>query len=342
MGVLGAVNPDEIQSRLEPWLAQISNSNTVSIIGMEKLSGGAIQENWALNVAFATGPYAGMQELVLRTDAPVAVSASMNRAQEFELFQCAFEAGVIVPEPLWSCIDKDVLGRVFFIMRRVGGIAAGHKLIKDTSLGGGLLDSLGRELARIHTITPAGHTLSFLDVPKGAPALRDIQVYRQWLDQLTSPRPILEWGLNWLQRNSPDAGEIVLTHRDFRTGNYMVKDGKISGILDWEFAAWGDPMADIGWFCAKCWRFGAIDNEAGGIGKRDDFYKGYTAHSGRTIDASAVYYWEVMAHVRWAMIAIQQGDRFFVGGEDNLEAALSAYLVAELEMEIITMTGAGT
>ncbi|MBC8269784.1 MAG: phosphotransferase family protein [Rhodospirillaceae bacterium] len=309
---------------------------------MEKLSGGAIQENWAVSVAFSSGPLAGMQELVLRTDAPSIVSASLNRSQEFSLLKTAFEAGVCVPEPLWVCDKPDVLGRPFFMMRRVGGQAAGHKLVRDQSLGPGLLKQLGQQLATIHCITPPCQTLSFLEVPETTPALRDIAQYLDWLDEFPTPHPVLEWGLHWLQRNAPANTEIVLNHRDFRTGNYMVDDGDLSGILDWEFAAWGDPMADIGWFCAKCWRFGAITREAGGIGERADFYSAYEATSGRTIDEGVVNYWEVMAHVRWAIIAVQQGNRFFIDGEENLEAALTAHVVPELELEIMRMTGEGS
>jgi aminoglycoside phosphotransferase (APT) family kinase protein len=339
------VSPDELKAKLEPWLAGVSRAESVSIIDMEKLSGGAIQENWFVNAGFSSGPATGIQKLVIRTDAPASVSTSHSRSQEFILLQQAFKAGVRVPEPLWCCDDLEVLGRSFFVMRRVAGVAAGFKITKDSSLGGDrrqLLKNLGRELARIHTITPPNDALSFLSVPDVDPAARDIAQYRRYLDEFNTPRPILEWGLSWLEINAPKSQELVLTHQDYRTGNYMVDQDGVTGILDWEFANWGDPICDIGWFCAKCWRFGANANEAGGIGERLDFYQAYQEQSGRTIDPVTVRYWEVMAHVRWAIIAIQQGDRFVVDGEENLEAALTAYVVPELEYEIICMTEQGT
>ena len=49
----------------------------------------------------------------------------------------------------------------------------------------------------------------------------------------------------------------VLCHGDFRTGNYLVEEGRFVALLDWEFAGWGDPDEDLGWFCSRCWRFGA-------------------------------------------------------------------------------------
>ena len=64
----------------------------------------------------------------------------------------------------------------------------------------------------------------------------------------------------------------------------MLDGAKLTGILDWEFAGWGDPHEDIGWFCCKGWRFARLDREAGGIAGRAPFYSGYEGASGRAID----------------------------------------------------------
>ena len=336
------MTPEELQSKLAPWLVGEALSDSVALLDMKKLSGGAIQENWALDAQFSSGPLAGRHELVVRTDAPASVSVSHSRAEEFVLLKLAFDAGVTVPEPLFGCEDESILGRPFFVMRRVAGVAAGFRLVRSSTLGGDrqeLLKRLGHELALIHSITPPDDALSFLAVPDNTPAARDIAQSRAYLDEFSAPRPILEWGLTWLERNAPPACDLVLSHQDFRTGNYMVDEAGLTGILDWEFSAWGDPMSDIGWFCAKCWRFGANDNEAGGMGSREDFYRAYEEKSERSVDAATVHWWEVMAHVRWAVIAVQQGDRFVVDGEENLEAALTAYVVPELELEVMRMTG---
>ena len=57
--------------------------------------------------------------------------------------------------------------------------------------------------------------------------------------------------------------ETTLIHRDYRTGNYLVDGGRLTAALDWEFAGWGDPREDIGWFTARCWRFGALREGSG-------------------------------------------------------------------------------
>ena len=118
------------------------------------------------------------------------------------------------------------------------------------------------------------------------------------LDEIDEIRPVLEWGLRWAELNLPAAPEITLVHQDFRSGNYMIDNEGLNGILDWEFAAWGDPMSDLGWFCAECWRFNHPELEAGGISSRRAFYEGYEVGSGISVDKTAVFFWEFIAHIR--------------------------------------------
>ena len=80
--------------------------------------------------------------------------------------------------------------------------------------------------------------------------------------------PVLEWALRWLELRHRRPGRICLIHADFRTGNYLVDEGELAAILDWEFATFGDPHEDLGWMLARYWRFGAYEREAGGIGSR--------------------------------------------------------------------------
>lgn len=320
-------------SDLAQFIAKATGAATVAIERDDRLTGGAIQENRAIDAVIDGVKSA----LVLRTEAAAPVPVSRPIAEQFALLKAARAANVTVPEPLWLCEDPAVIGRPFFIMRRIDGIALGNRVVRDGPHEA-LAGTLGGELARIHSIGPPRTDLAFLGNPPAAPALAGIEAYRLYLDAEPLPHPAVEWGLRWLERNAPPDGEIVLAHHDFRTGNYMIDGGTLTGILDWEFAGWSDPMEDVAWFCAKCWRFGANDLEAGGIAERTPFYRGYEAASGRTIEPEIIYYWEVMAHVRWAVIAIQQAGRHLSGREPDLELALIGRKVAELEHEILTMT----
>lgn len=320
---------------LAGWLSEEAGADDLEIRAMDKLSGGAIQENWSLLVAVD----GGVREWVLRTDAPSGVSTSHGRVEEFALLKAAHKAGVTVPEPLFLNSDTGLLGKPFYVMERVAGRAEGHVLVRDPALrgegGDQLVERLGAELACIHSIRPPRRDLDFLLLPEAPPALTRIATYRAYLDALPDPNPALEYALRWLELCAPETPELVLCHSDFRTGNYMVEHGELTGVLDWEFASWSDPMEDIAWFCARCWRFGAWEREAGGVGEREAFYRGYEAGSGRAVDSDVVPYWEVMAAVRWAVIALQQGERHLSGGEDSLELALTGLRAPEMELDAL-------
>ncbi|MGC1886138.1 MAG: phosphotransferase family protein [Stellaceae bacterium] len=329
---------------LARFLAAASQAGAVAITGLVPLRGGAIQENWAVEAHFTGGMLAGEQRLVLRTAAPTGVPASLDRFQEFAVLQAAFEAGVTVPEPLFASDDPAIFGKPFFIMRRVEGTAAAHRITRDPALDPvlpAIAERLGGELARIHTIRPPRADLAFLAPYEKVGPAHQIAGFRAYLDGHPTPRPVLEWGVRWLETHIPPVAAPVLCHHDFRTGNYMLDGTALTGILDWEFSGWGDPHEDIGWFCCKGWRFARLDREAGGIADRAPFYQGYESASGWRIDPRRVFFWEVLASVRWAIIALQQSDRYMIAGERNLDLALTGRRATECELEILMLLDPG-
>lgn len=329
--------------RLADWLAQATDAASARVTALSRLSGGAIQENWLLDVTLDGGRLDGTREWVLRTDAASTISTSLSRVQEFAILQAAYDAGVAAPEPILLCDDESVIGGPFYIMARGRGTAHARRITRDPALasfGPALAGRLGRELARLHRVTPPVEGLGFLDVPAGHPAAARIAGYRADLDALPDGHPVLEFALNWLEDNMPASNGAVLCHTDFRTGNYMVADGELSVILDWEFASFSDPDEDIGWLCARCWRFGNDDLTVGGIAGLEDFLSGYEAESGRVVNRASLPYWQVMAELRWAIIALQQGERCNSGTEITQELALTGLMPAEMELNILDLIDA--
>ncbi|UCF77334.1 MAG: phosphotransferase family protein [Betaproteobacteria bacterium] len=300
------------------------------------MSGGAVQENWALDVELD----GKLRHWVLRTDATATVRESLTRAQEFAVLKVAHAAKVLSPEPLFLCDDPAVTGQLFFIMERLPGVAAGHRITRDAKLvpdGARLARELAANLARLHRITPAHAGLEFLPTMRA----RDcIAHYRGYLDTLSHPYPALEWGLRWCELNAPQREDTTFIHRDYRTGNYLVDEGRLAGVLDWEFSAFGNPLEDIGWMCARCWRFARPDLTVGGIAGVEDFVPEYEQMSGRRITPGDLQYWQVMAHLRWAIIALQQLERHLSGTQRSLELALTGHIVGQIELEILNLTGA--
>lgn len=323
------------RARLAAWLRAATGDAALAVADLRRLAGGAIQQNWALDVTRGDGR---TEAWVLRTDNAATLAVSHGRAEEFALLRAAHAAGVTVPEPLFLCTDRAVLGAPFFIMRRVEGITAGHRAVKLDTLAGGrraAAEALGRELARIHAIRPPRADLAFLGDPPADPAAAFMAGQQRALDRQREPHPILEWGLRHLARSAPAPLAPVLCHNDFRTGNIMLDAPGVTAVLDWEFAGWGDPHADLGWLCAKCWRFGNDAEEVGGIGPRDALYAGYVAAGGAPPEPARVAWWEIAAHLRWATIALDQAERHLSGVEPSLELALTGHIVPQLEWDIL-------
>ena len=247
MGVTATLAAGQLakhKSGLEAFLTTACQAEGVDLEDVRPLTGGAIQENWLLDLRVHGGPRAGARQVVLRTDARSGVAVSRTRAEEFALLKAALAAGVTVPEPLWLCEDQAVLGKTFYVMACAAGTAAPHRLMKEAELGGdreALAERLGEELARIHSIRPPQAELGFLGTPQETPALAAVARYRMFLDQLGACSLPLEWGLRWCERHAPPSGTPVLVHQDFRTGNYMVDRKGLTAILDWEFCDWGRP-----------------------------------------------------------------------------------------------------
>jgi len=342
----GTASPRSEQRRaaVARFLAFASAARTVEITGLSPLGGGALQENWGLDARFSGGTLDGEQRLVLRASAATGVAASLTRVQEFAVQKAAFAAGVTVPEPLFASEDPAVWGKPFFIMRRVNGIAAPDRITGDPTLDPALPaigERLGRELARVHTIRPPWPDLAFLAPYADSGPIQQIARFRAYLERHSTPRPVVEWGMRWLETHIPPPARPVLCHHDFRTGNYLLDGTLLTAILDWEFAGWGDPHEDIGWFCCKSWRFARLDREAGGIADRTPFYRGYQSESGVSIDPQRVRFWEILASVRWAIIALQQSDRHMFGGERGLDLALTGRRATECELEILMLLDSG-
>jgi aminoglycoside phosphotransferase (APT) family kinase protein len=323
---------------LQRWLAGAVDARRAEVTRADLLSGGAVQENWRLDVIIEGGPRAGVHALVLRTDAVARLPMSLDRPREFACIKAAHAAGVLVAEPIAECPDTSVIGAPFTVQRLLSGTAQARRITRDPNLaqfGPALAREIGGQLARIHAIRPPNRDLAFLPLPEPDAVAAAVAEMRRALDNASEARPALEFVLAWLLAHKPVPRPISLVHGDFRTGNYLVAGGRLTGILDWEFCHWGDPREDLGWFCARCWRFGNDGMPAGGIAARADLLEGYNAVSDTPISEDELAFWEILGAARWAAIALLQGQRFLTGGERSLELALTGLMPAEMEFDAL-------
>ena len=339
MNALHDLTPAHLSERLSGWLAQRLGCAPMEIVSAKRLSGGAIQQNWLPGLALGGGDRPA-RFLVLRTDAASSVGTSLSRMDEYAVLQSAWDGGVKVPKPLGVEPLGDVIGLPFFVCEALAGTAVGTKIVRHPEAYGGrelLATALARELSAIHAVIPGNAAIAVIGAPDRDPVRLAIARYRSDLEAVSVKRPTVELALRRLERDPLPKGEICFCHRDFRTGNFMADAAGLTGILDWEFAGWSDPHEDLGWFCSRPWRFGADRYEAGGLVSRDRFLSLYEASSGRRVDTQRVAWWELMASVRWAVIALQQSDRLRVAGERSVDLALIGYRVPDIEQEILRL-----
>ncbi|MEL6227344.1 MAG: phosphotransferase family protein [Pseudomonadota bacterium] len=334
------LDPEKL-APLEGYLAHVWQASRIAVSNVALLSGGAVQENWAMTIAVDGGQLPGRHDVVLRTDARASLPVSLDRRAEVAVIEAAFDAGVSVPQPILNCEDGAIIGAPFLIQRRITGTANARTLARAKDREAWSTDvvfAIGAELARVHQITPvsdAGAGLSCLPQTLRSPGATEVERLRSALDGTADPRPALEYILCWLHDHAPPTVPLSLVHGDFRVGNMMVDGHRLTGVLDWEFAHWGDPAEDIGWFCARCWRFGNDELEAGGIAPRAVFYDGYRSVAPLPADGATVPFWEIMAAAKWAAISVLQGDRYRRGGEDALELVLTGLMAPEMELDAL-------
>ncbi|MBY0228898.1 MAG: phosphotransferase family protein [Gemmataceae bacterium] len=295
-----------------------------------RLTGGASRETWAID--------AGAARLVLRADLGGEIlEGALSRADEFAVLQAAHGAGVRVPRPIALGADASVLGVPFFVMERLEGESVGRRIVREPALEESrrrLPAQMGEQLARIHALPP----LAFLPRPDAgqSPALFALAQASSQLARAAEPHPVLAYALRWLRARTP-ASPTVLVHGDFRIGNMMVGAEGLAGVFDWEFCHLGDPHEDLAWPCVKAWRFREDAKRFGGVGDPEEFFAAYERLSGRTVDRSAVRFWEVVGNLRWAVGCIAQADRHLSGAAPSVELASLGRRTCEMERELLDL-----
>ena len=312
-----------------------------TIRNIRRESGGASRQTWSFDAVVG----GVCHELILRRDPPTtgggekASTTALDRATEFGVLRAAFEAGVRAPEALFELKPQDGLGEAF-VMRRIGGIAIARKLLRDPPYAEArtrIAGQLGQIAARIHAVDP--ETLPPLARRQAADQVASL---RATLDLLDQPQPVFELALSWLDRRKPaPSAKPVLVHGDYRTGNYLADESGVTAILDWEGAHLGDPIEDLGWLCVKSWRFGAIDQPAGGFGSREQLWQAYERAGGGAVDPARAHWWEVFGTVRWGVICLTQARRHLSGAVKSMELAAIGRRAVETEVDLLQLLKSG-
>lgn len=186
----------------------------------------------------------------------------MAIASEYPLIRYAFEAGLPVAEPILLETDTSHLGVQFMLSRRMPGKVTGTFTGSDAEIGEDLVKMVLDLIARIantpvdrdspliqashlgrwlaHDTLP-GNTREFIEY------WRDVGVRGN-----SVPSALLNYAVNWLLTNIPEEDvRPNLIHGDVGFHNILFEDGRISALLDWENARFGDTAEELSMFVSS-------------------------------------------------------------------------------------------
>ena len=306
----------EVVDTLTRFFAREAPGSAVSEV--RRVGGGASKEQFFFTL---TTP-AGTAEQYIRRMDPRAAITQTDRRREFEALK-AFQGVIPAPEPVWLDADGAHFGEPAVIMRTVAGVTkpsdAGLKVSGlGTSLGpvlrAQLRDQFLDNLIAIHALDWRSAHLPSFEAPDGDPrqaARWSFNYWRDlWLADEGETRPIFALAEQWLADNLPDSAELVFTHGDYRTGNYLFDEasGRVTAMLDWELARIGDFHEDLGWVLMEV--FGTFEDgqfRASDLFEREEFITEYERRTGRTVNRRTLHFYDVMSSWKCYIIVAANG-----------------------------------
>ncbi len=241
------------------------------------LKGGVSAQVTALEVARADGD---VMKMIVRQHGAADLARNPHiAADEFALLQRLHAAGLATPAPYYLDQSGDIFATPIVVMEYIDGTPAAT--LSDTHIR-----QFAAHLSNVHALDQAALHVSFL--PQQANVVAE---------QLHEPPPTADQssdeGRVWdvLRAAWPIAqhNPSVLLHGDYWPGNTLWRDGRLVGIIDWEDAAIGDPLADLANSRLELlW--------AGGVGAMEQFTQRYQSLT--SIDLTNLPYWDLCAALR--------------------------------------------
>lgn len=277
----------QIPEDLLGWITETTGADRIDVT---QVSGGASRQAWFVDAQHASGP----QELFLRYDPrqPDPHSAFHPLQVEAEILTELHRNGITVPRVIASHPDRQAV-----LMERVGG-ETWFRLIRDENEQVSVAGDFIAKLAQLHRVDARTLDISGLGPARSVDEhVRDeITAMRRRLDRYRGPAPLLRFCIDWLESHIPDYdGPTVLVQGDTGPGNFMYAQGRVTAIVDWELAHFGDPMDDIAWLSLRTVQDTFTDFP--------DRLAEYEQLSGHSIDAGRVWYYRLFAETRLASMS---------------------------------------
>jgi len=224
-----------------------------------RISGGFETAIFGFRLEGAPPPFATPLVLRLfRADRP-AQAALREAAVQNALAGMGYPA----PRVVVAEAEPSLLGGPFLVMERLPGRVLGTSFVglgEGRSIAGmvrlllGLQGRMRRMVAlwreaqeRLHALPVAAFARA-LEAAGQAPANFSLDAQLRMMQEHIAAAKLvgLEPGLAWLVAQRPPATPPVICHGDLHPLNILVKDGKLSGVVDWSNVTIADPALDVG------------------------------------------------------------------------------------------------
>ena len=243
------------------------------------------------------------ESVILRQVGDANLAADPDAAEnEARVLDALSRTGLPVPRALHLDQSRRLLPRPFLVVTFLEGAPD-----YDPSDRTGAAQQMAGFLARLHAIDTGRDDLVAVPRrhgPLDGPSSRSDRLPGAFrgareLLEASSPPPV----------RNPEA----LLHGDFWAGNVLWRDGRLSGVVDWEDAAVGDPLADLAIARVDMsWGFGREAMEA--------FTARYAGCTGS--DLYALPYWDLRAALRQAPHATDYAEGWREMGRTDITGAV--------------------
>ncbi len=258
----------------------------------------------------------GAQRFVLRKKPPGALLPSAHAVdREYRVIKALQGTPVPVPELYAFSEDSSIVGTPFYLMEFLEG-----RVIVDQSLPGlareertAIYRDMNRIIAALHQVNPTAVGLADFGRAGNYFGRQIARWSRQYQESRTENIEALDSLIEWLPENIPAGDITTIVHGDYRLDNLVLHptEPRAIGLLDWELATLGHPLADFAYHCMSwhippsLWRgIGGLDLAALGIPSEAEYVKQYSEVTG----FSGLEHWDFyIAYNLFRMAAILQG-----------------------------------
>ena len=322
MALVGAVDPAQVQQRLEEWLTTRPGFADSRVVNARIPQASGLSNE---TVMFDVDTTEGLVGMVARVEpSGPALFPHYDLGMQFTVTRALSErTGLPVPRPRWYEPGTDVLGAPFFVMDRLDGqvppdnppfTTAGWFMELCPAARAALFDNGLRVLASLHEVNWEGLGLGGL--PRGLDHQLDYyENYLRWASDGT-PNPTIDAAFEWVRSHRPDRPQrLVLNWGDARVGNMIFDEAHaVVGVLDWEMTCLAGPELDLGWwvFLNRHHTDGMGIPRPDGMPSTEETLARYRELTGYT--PSDMHFYEVLAGLRVAVMMVRTARLLIAAG----------------------------